>query len=135
MSLTKSPRSLYGLFLASALLVSAAGCVPLWVGAGVAGIVGGYAVSPDTVQGTLNKSVQEVWDAAYEITGIMGQISQENANASEIIATISGTRVTVTIAAVSASTTRLSVKARKAFMPKIDVAQDVYAKIVNNMDR
>ena len=42
-------------------------------------------------------------------------------------------RVTVTLLTVNASTTKLSVKARKSFMPKIDVAQDVYTKIVSGM--
>jgi hypothetical protein len=37
--------------------------------------------------------------------------------------------------AINISTTKLSVKARKSFMPKVDVAQDVYTKIVNNMEK
>jgi len=35
----------------------------------------------------------------------------------------------------NASTSKLSVKARKSFMPKIDISQDVYAKIVNSMGK
>jgi len=115
--------------LVTALAV--AGCVPLWVGAGVVGVVGGYSVSPDTVEGTVPYALEEVWDTAKEIVSIMGYISEEGPNGTQVIATIGGSRVTVTLMSINLSTTKISVKARKAFMPKIDVAQDVYTKIVN----
>ena len=129
---------LYSRFLAGALLsvtlaLGTSGCVPLWVGALGVGVVGGYVVSPDTVEGSLNYSMGETWDAAKEITQIMGQVVEENEAGGQIVITIGGTRVSVTLYNVSASTTRLSVKARKSFMPKIDVAQDVYTKIVNSL--
>jgi hypothetical protein len=126
-------KGLFSLLFASLLAVSASGCVFLAVGA--AGVVGGYAVSPDTVQGQVSRSLDETWDVSKEILGIMGQIVQENQHGSELIAMISGTKVTVTLAAINVSTTKLTVKARKSFIPKIDVAQDVYAKIVNSMEK
>ncbi len=128
----------YSRFMAVTLLsvtlaFGASGCAaPLLIGLGV-GVVGGYVVSPDTVEGSLNYSMGETWDAAKEITQIMGQVVEENEAAGQIVITIGGARVTVTLYNVSSSTTRLSVKARKSFMPKIDVAQDVYTKIVNSL--
>ena len=56
------------------VVTAVSGCVPLWVGAGVAGIVGGYSVSPDTVEGTSSHSLEECWDASKEIATIMGQV-------------------------------------------------------------
>ena len=111
------------------------GCVPLWVGAGVAGIVGGYAVSPDTVEGTTSHSFEDCWNAAKEIAGIMGKVTQENPNGNQLLATINGAQVTIVLTAVNASVTKLSVKSRKSFMPKIDIAQDVYAKIINSIQK
>ncbi len=128
-------RSLKAMVLCSCLGVVSSGCVPLWVGAGVAGIVGGYAVSPDTVEGTTTRPLEECYSAAKEIAGIMGQVIQESPNGGELIATINGSRVTVTLTAVNATSTKLAVKARKSFMPKIEVAQDIYAKIINNMEK
>ena len=128
-------QPIVAMILFSFLMVASSGWVPLWVGVGVAGMVGGYAVSPDTVEGTTSRSLQECFDAAKEISGIMGQIVQESPNGSELIATINGSRVVITLTAVNTSTSKISVKARKAFMPKIDVAQDIYAKIINSMNK
>ncbi|MBF0388072.1 MAG: hypothetical protein HQL20_09520 [Candidatus Omnitrophica bacterium] len=126
-------RSLMALLLSVFLSGSFSGCVYLAVGA--IGVVGGYVVSPDTVEGTTTHSTEECWDAAKQIATIMGQVIQESPNGSQLEATINGAKVTVTLSAVNVSTTKLSVKARKVFMPKIDVAQDVYAKIINSMEK
>ncbi len=127
-------KIIFPVLLLTALAASACGCIPLIVGAGV-GVVGGYVISPDTVEGQVNRALNEAWDSAKEILGIMGQIVQENSSGSEITAMVSGTKVTVTLSAINVSTTKLTVKARKSFMPKIDVAQDVYTKIVNSMEK
>jgi hypothetical protein len=125
-------KGLFPLLFAFLLAVSGSGCVFLAIGA--AGAVGGYAVSPDTVQGQVERSLDETWDASKEIVGIMGQIVQENQHGNQLIGMINGTQVTVTFVALNVSTTKLTVKARKSFMPKIDLAQDVYTKIVNSME-
>ncbi|MBF0330447.1 MAG: hypothetical protein HQL17_00800 [Candidatus Omnitrophica bacterium] len=115
------------------LAFSVSGCVMLAVGA--AGVVGGYVISPDTVEGTVTRSTDDVWNTAKEITGIMGQVSEENASQGVLIANINAARVTITLISINSTTTKLTVKARKAFMPKIDLAQDVYGKIVNGINR
>jgi hypothetical protein len=126
-------RCLAGIVLSLALALGSSGCVFLAVGA--AGAVGGYAVSPDTVEGNVPFSLGQTWDAAKEITGIMGVVNEENERAGQMVATINGSRVTITLLTLNASTTKLSVKARKSFMPKIDLAQDVYTKIFNSMGK
>lgn len=123
----------FAFILAVFLAFSAGGCVMLAVGA--AGVVGGYVISPDTVEGSVPRSLDETWEAAKEITGIMGRIVEENASQGVMVAEISAARVTITFTSINATTTKLNVKARKAFMPKIDLAQDVYIKIVNSFDR
>jgi hypothetical protein len=133
--MTSLRKAIFPLLFLPFLGVATSGCIPLWVGAGVAGVVGGYAVSPDTVQGQVSRSLNETWDASKEIVGIMGQIVEENQQGNQLVGMISGTRVTVSFSAINVSTTKLSVKARKSFVPKIDVAQDVYAKIVNSMEK
>jgi hypothetical protein len=120
-----------GLVLCLALVAGTSGCIYLAVGA--VGAVGGYVVSPDTVEGTVNASLGETWDAAKEIMKVMGTVIEENEAVGQIMATISGTKVTITMLTINASSTKLSVKARKSFMPKIDIAQDVYTKIVTGI--
>ncbi len=121
-------------FLSAVILAfSAGGCVIL--AAGAAGVVGGYVVSPDTVEGSTSRAFEDVWRAAKEITGIMGRVVEENTAQGVLVAEINAARVTVTMVSINASTTKISVKVRKAFMPKIDLAQDVYTKILNSFER
>ncbi len=126
-------QKILSFFLAVMLAFSAGGCVVLAVGA--AGVVGGYVISPDTVEGSIAHSVEEAWDAAKEITGIMCKVVEENGPQGVIVAEINASRVTITMMSINATTTKLTIKARKSFMPKIDIAQDVYIKIVNSFDR
>ncbi|MFH0754061.1 MAG: hypothetical protein V2A70_05800 [Candidatus Omnitrophota bacterium] len=123
------------IILVAFLVLGGSGCIPLWVGAGMAGVVGGYVISPDTVEGSTMHAVDDVWDTAKEITGIMGHVVEENSAQGVLIAEINAARVTVTLISVNSTTTKLTIKARKAFMPKIDLAQDVYGKILNGLNR
>jgi len=117
-------------FLGAVLLVSFCGCIPLIVGT-VAG-VGGYCISPDTVEGIIPGHDQEMaWDAAVEVISIMGVIKERNDAGGVLIAHVQGSKVTVTVVSLSQTAVKLTVKARKAFFPKIRVAQDVYIKIEN----
>lgn len=118
--------------MAGLLAPSLSGCVYLAIGA--AGAVGGYVVSPDTVEGTIARPSSEVWDSAREIAAIMGSVVQSVDTSGEIEAMISGARVLVKISSINAATTKVSVKARKAFIPKVDLAQDVYSKIINHLE-
>ena len=121
------------MILAGICAFSASGCIYLAVGA--AGVVGGYVVSPDTVEGSVAHSFEDTWNAAKEITGIMGKIVEENSSQGVLLADINAARVTVTLVSVNGTTTKISIKARKSFMPKVDLAQDVYIKIVNSFER
>jgi len=104
------------------------GCIYLVVGS--VGAVGGYIVSPDTVEGIVaGHSSEEVWDAAREVSSIMGIILERNEAGGIVVAKIAGSRVTITIVGMSSSAVKLSVKARRAFFPSIKTAQEVYIKI------
>ena len=114
------------------LLLFQAGCVYLVVGS--LGAVGGYVVSPDTVEGVTSYDKNQIWDAAVEVLSIMGLIEEQSEAGGMIIAKVHGAKVTVTIFEINQDTTKLSVKSRKAFLPKISVAQDVYVKIINYLE-
>lgn len=122
----------YKRVLAVLLLLSSvfsySGCVVLI--AGGLGAVGGYAVSPDTVEGMVDRDHIEVWDAAVEVIGIMGTIVEKNNNAGYILAKVHGAKVEVNVLQFSSRNVQLRVKARKMFFPKISVAQEVFVKIV-----
>ena len=115
-------------FCVSAVAMS--GCVYLIVGS--IGALGGYVVSPDTVEGTTNHTFAQVWDAASDIIPIMGRPLQESQKEGRMKAIINNSKVTVTIMQYTPDMVKLSVKARKSFFPNITTAQDVYIKIMSN---
>lgn len=112
--------------------ISMTGCVYFVLG-GVAA-VGGYAVSPDTIQGETEKDYDEVWEAAVDVATIMGKVDYKSDKIGEISAIINGARIRIDISQLSPSMVRIKVKARKSFFPSISVAQDVYVKIMRRLD-
>ena len=107
------------------------GCV--WLVVGGVGALGGYVISPDTVEGVASHSSEELFASAVKVVGIMGHIQAKNKTAGEISAQIAGAEVQVTVVAMNTQTARVRVKARKFFLPKIQTAQDVYIKIIEQL--
>lgn len=121
-------KNAFTVWLVGLLLAPLSGCVYLVVGS--VGALGGYVVSPDTVEGTLtNKTFDEVWKAAVEVISLMGVIREQEKFSGIMLAEVQGTKVTIRVSSTGQGATNLSVKARKAFLPKIKVAQDIYIKV------
>lgn len=114
------------------LLFSMSGCIYLVVGG--LGALGGYVISPDTVEGLTENDMSEMWDAAVEIVSIMGVILEEHEDGGILLAKINGAKVTISIMPISDTTLKLNVKARKRHFPKISVAQDVFVKIMKQLE-
>jgi len=128
----KKIRRMLVMFVAVGSLIFNSGCVYLVIG-GI-GAVGGYIVSPDTVEGMTDADHVDVWDTAIETMSIMGLIEEENEAGGLILATINGARVTITVITLSPASTKVSVKARKAYLPRISLAQDVFVKIMSRVE-
>ena len=122
------------LLAVSVLLASSclSGCFYLILGS--LGAVGGYAVSPDTVAGMSRRDAEEVFDAAYTVVNIMGNVLRQDKKSGHLEVLINNSRVNISILQFSRDKTKISVKARRAFFPKIDIAQDVYVKIINQLN-
>jgi len=127
----KIRQNLVVLFAVCALVFNA-GCIYLVVG-GI-GAVGGYIVSPDTVEGLTDNDVAMVWETATETISVMGLVKESEEASGMILASIHGADITITITALSPSTTKMSVKARKSFLPRISLAQDVFVKIMSRVN-
>ena len=127
MVLFKIFKARLGAFLGIGLAVlSLTSCV--YLVAGGIGALGGYVVSPDTVEGVTDHDYLTVWDAAVEIAGIMGTIREKYESSGIVVAKISGSKVTVTVTQMGENTVKLSVKSRKWFFPRINTSQDVFVK-------
>ncbi len=117
--------------LALGCALCASGCVYLVVG-GI-GALGGYVVSPDTVEGVTGYDTDELWDAVEEVVSVMGTISESKEASGLLIARVGGAKVTITVASAGKSSSKLTVKSRKGFLPKIAVSQDVYTKVITRL--
>ena len=125
-------KTVKNLFL-SFLILTLNGCV--WMVVGGLGAVGGYVVSPDTVEGLLTgHDSEDVWNAVVEVVSILGVIQERDDKGGVMIAKISGAHVKVTVMRMSSSAVKLSVKSRKLWMPRIKTSQEVYIKIVNYLN-
>jgi len=113
------------------ILFNLSGCVYLVVG-GI-GALGGYIVSPDTVEGVTETGSLEVWDAAVDVISIVGVITEKEKDSGIIKAKVGRTNVTVNIMPITSSASKVSVKARKTFLPKISLAQEIYVKIMSKV--
>ncbi len=123
----------FPILLAAFLCVFSSGCVYLIIG-GV-GAVGGYAISRDTFEGVSSKSQEELLASAHKVLAIMGTISEERPKDGEITGTVYGAHVTVAVIQINLTTSKLRVKARKLIFPRIGIAQEVYTKIMNQLEQ
>ncbi len=127
-------KYLQSMVLALVISIGVSGCAAGIMVAVGAGAVGGYAVSRDSVEGVSAKSQDELWDAAQRVASIMGNIDDSDRRRSQIAARINGANVDITILPVNLTNTKLRIKARKGIFPSIGVAQEVYAKILNQLE-
>jgi len=125
-------KNLLSRILLLPLILSMSGCIYLVVGS--VGALGGYIVSPDTVEGLTENEEVAAWDAAVDILSIMGTIQEKLEDAGIIFAKVSGAKVTITITPINQTTVKISVKARKHWLPKISVAQDVFVKVMGQLN-
>ena len=132
MKLPKKYKEILQKIILVPMLFCMSGCVYMVVG-GI-GALGGYIISPDTIEGLTSNDDLTVWDEAYEVASIMGSIQESSEDAGIIICEIATTKVTISITRLSEGTTRLRVKARKHHLPKIQMAQDIYVKIMSRVN-
>ena len=100
-----------------------------------AGAVGGYAVSRDTFEGVSSKGQDEIWEASSHVLSIMGEVKDSDRKNGTINAVVSGVNVSVTVVPISLTATKLRIKARRSIFPRIATAQDVYTKIIHQLEQ
>lgn len=124
-------RSAVALIAAGAVVVGLSGCAVLLVGAGAAG---GYAIGKDSVKNLFDLPADTVFRASREVVSAQGLITVEDVRNGLLKATVEGATVTVTVKPVTKKTVELRVKARDhVLVPKVDVAQAIYTKILERL--
>jgi hypothetical protein len=125
------------LYLVSVLLLTnACGCwAAPWIVGAAAGGTGMYAASKDTIQADTDTPYEALWDAAIKVARIRGTIKQEDVNRGYIEMDAKPNKIWINFARLTAATTRVKVSARKYKFPNIDLAQEIYSKIVEEAKR
>ncbi len=118
------------IILMCSLLIS--GCVPLIIG-GV-GVLGGYAISKDTVAVELDEDIEDIWQTAKDVISDVGLIKNVDEQRRVIEADVYASSVIIRIEKLTETTNRLEVKSRKYFMPNIGLAQKIFVKIMQKLD-
>ena len=119
--------------LVCAVSLALSGCAAVLVGAGVAG---GYAISKDSVKNNFDVSKDRVYGTALGVVKEMGQVTLEDRKSGKIEAKVQDVDITVTIKQLTKKTVELKVGGRNKFkMPALDVAQEVYTKIVERSEK
>jgi len=117
---------LFQILFAALLCVFSSGCAFLVIG-GI-GAMGGYAVSRDTFEGVSSKGQEELLASTHKVLSIMGTITDERPKDGEVVGIVYGAHVTVDVIQINLTTSKLRVKARKDFLPRVGIAQEVYTR-------
>ena len=121
------------LLLIPFLVVGLSGCVPVLLMAVGGGVV--YTASKDTIQGDTDTSYEVLWDSAMKVARIRGTILQENFNRGYIEVDAKPNKIWIQFIRVTTAATKIRVSARKYKLPNIDLAQDVFVKIIEEAKR
>ena len=112
-------------------LLEGSGCAFLLLGAGAAG---GYAISKDSVKNVFDLPQDQVYEQSLVTAKEMGLVKFEDRVNGRIKAEIQEADVTITVKPLTRRTVELNVRARDKFVvPKVDIAQEVYTKIIERL--
>src|SRR4030042_5065389 len=123
-------KLVYCLLITPFLFVGISGCAPLIVG-GVLGAAGVYAVSKDAIEGEIDKPYDNLWDTALIIARARGVIKREDSLKGYIMLEEKPSKVYIHLTKLTQSTTRLQIAARKHHLPNIELAQEIFTKIID----
>jgi hypothetical protein len=127
-------RSFLKLFFIFFLIFTTSGCAAVLLGAGV---IGGMAISDDTVQSYVDKNFNSLWKISLDILGKMGSVTERDKDKGIIKAVVEKSNVTVKLEVITEKTTRLKVSARKIrkLLPNIDLATKINNRIVKQASK
>lgn len=122
----------FSFILSAYLLISICGCAPLIIGAAAGGL-GAYAVSRDTVQGDTDKNYEALWDSALSVAKSYGLIQEENAASGYIELGAQSSKVWIKLIRLTRAATRVKVSVRKYHFPNMELAQNIFVKIITGV--
>lgn len=122
-------NKLFFLLVAFSFLFS--GCVPVLIGAGVAG---GYALGSDSATGRVSVDYPFLWDLCIEVLQEKdAEFLAMNQARGHMKALVFEHAVTIRLDSITPKTQRLRVAARRYFMPRPQFAQEIFFEILDRL--
>jgi hypothetical protein len=95
--------------------------------------LGAYAVSKDTVQGDSDNDFDSLWESAINVSKQYGVIQQENISTGYIELTVDSSKIWIRLIRLTQATTRIRISARRYHFPNMELAQDLFVKIITGV--
>ena len=109
------------------------GCAAAVVGAAAA--AGAYAVTQNGVQGNVDYTVPQIYEAAHRVAKSRGQITEVHPKTHQVRVTIEEIDVMITPTALTPKSSRIKVEASKNFVPKKEMAAKIYEALIEQLSQ
>ena len=119
--LTAACSRTHGILCLLAFLLS--GCAPVLLA--TVGAVAGYAGSKDSVTLDLDRPWNQVWKACLEQMNEEGRLKKTDQGNGRLDARVKETDVVLTLEQLTPSTVRVTIRARRHLLPRVEVAQHI----------
>lgn len=130
-------KNICGLWLGGLLLFPflVSGCAIVVIGA--AGVAGGYAISPDGIEGISDKSYDQVWSRAEDVLKQQGSIQWSDKKAGKMQAKIGSSVVWFKMEQAIQHSVVVRVQARKmgGMFPDMSLARRIYSMIMKEQEQ
>ena len=125
-----SHKSLW-FFWIPCLTLLAQGCAVFLVG--TAGVLGGMAISEDTVQSEVEAGYRKVLGVTLDELERMGTVTMKDETGGRIEAKVKSSEVVATLEQATDKVVRLKVKARKRLLPNVKLAHEIVGRVLKRL--
>lgn len=105
--------------------------MPLVVGG--AGVLGGYAIGRDSIEGHSDKPYAAIWNSALKVAKIKGKLTKEDKEKGEIELEAELSRAWIKLTKLTKTATKIKVSARRYSLPNLKLAEEVFIKIMEEI--
>ena len=120
-----------GLLALIGFLVVLQGCAVFLVG--TAGVLGGMAISEDTVQSDMEAGYRKAWGVTLDELERMGSVTMKDETGGRIEAKVKSSEVVATLEQATDKVVRLKVKARKRLLPNVKLAHEIVGRVLKRL--
>ena len=118
--------------LAAVSLLSQGGCALVLIGGGA---LAGYSLSKDSIEGYTDSSGDYIWNNSIAVMRQRGALTKTDRTHGKFEGVVNGVTVKGEITPISDKTVKLRISGRKGLLPSVEVPQELFIKITENVSR